>query len=68
MLYRFYLTVLLLQVHRRYKLGDYQGAVLASKKAQSWGSASVIFGVFSIVLIISLRYFIKGHQYRHYYY
>ena len=57
-----------LQVHRLYGQGDYQGALKASRQAQSWGVASVIFGLCIFVLPVIMRlYFLHAHRYHQYY-
>ena len=52
-----------MQVHRLYRLGNYSGAQNASKKAQSWGMAAVIFGLCVFVLPVIMRlYFNSQHH------
>ena len=51
-------------MHRLYRLGDYVGASRASRQAQSWGMAAVIFGLCIFVLPVIMRiYFL--HSYHH---
>jgi hypothetical protein len=52
-----------LEVHRLYRLGDYSGAQKASKQAQSWGMAAVIFGLCVFVLPVIMRlYFANSYH------
>ena len=51
------------QVHRLYSRGDYSGAMKASRQAQSWGMAAVMFGLCLFVLPIIMRlYFLNSHH------
>ena len=58
-----------IQVQKLYRQGNYNGAVKASRQAQSWGMAAVIFGLCIFVLPIIMRlYFLHTHHYTHVHY
>ena len=51
------------QVHRLYSRGDYSGAMKASRQAQNWGMAAVMYGLCLFVLPIIMRLYF--HSYHH---
>ena len=64
-----YSFVVLIQVQRLYRRGDYAGAQRASRQAQSWASAAIIFSVTVIVVVFALKlYFTEFEQRRYYQY